>query len=327
MSNLRSLLDGSGIIDNETARELAVHVGGSAEFWLRRQANYEDALDRAVERAAAEDADEWLGKIPAPGSLASGRISDRNRQQELRRRIAFYNVPNLRTWDARYGNVAETRFRTSPAFRSERAAVIGWLRQGELEAELIPAHVWSADKLKKALPEIRDLCTISHPGRFLPKLKDVLAACGVALVIMPAPRGCHASGAARMVAPKKAMILLSFRHRSDDQFWFTLFHEIGHLLLHTDRAFLDEDETPDSPAERQANKFASDCIVPSDKRFALKKLTASRNSITRFAVKVGVSPGLIVGQLQHEGIIPFGRMEFLKRRWTWDEIRSADQPL
>jgi Zn-dependent peptidase ImmA (M78 family) len=154
-------------------------------------------------------------------------------------------------------------------------------------------------------------------------LREILADAGVALVVVPAPKGCHASGAARLVASDKAMILLSFRHRSDDQFWFTLFHEIGHLLLHNGRAFIDEEETPESAAEREANDFAGECIVPTSRSHEFEQLKTDRDSIVRFAVSVGVSPGLIVGQLQHEGRIEFGRMTRLKRHWTWDEIRTG----
>ena len=68
--------------------------------------------------------------------------------------------------------------------------------------------------------------------RFLPKLQALCAEAGVALVFVRAPRGCRVSGASRLVTPEKAMILVSFRFRSDDQFWFTVFHEIGHLILH-----------------------------------------------------------------------------------------------
>lgn len=104
------------------------------------------------------------------------------------------------------------------------------------------------------------------------------------------------------------MILVSFRHRSDDQFWFTLLHEIGHLLLHKGQTFVDEEETRNSSAEREANDFAANCIVPPARLSEFRRLTTDRDSIVRFAISVGVSPGLIVGQLQHEGRVEFGRL-------------------
>ncbi len=91
------------------------------------------------------------------------------------------------------------------------------------------------------------------------------------------------------------MILMSFRHRSDDQFWFTLFHEIGHLLLHKDATFVDQDDTSDDDqSEREANHFASACLIPLDRVAELEDLNPTRNSILRFSRSVGVSPGVTV---------------------------------
>jgi Zn-dependent peptidase ImmA (M78 family) len=119
------------------------------------------------------------------------------------------------------------------------------------------------------------------------------------------------------------MILLSFRYRSDDQFWFTVLHEVGHLLLHGAQSFVDEDETPDDECERQANHFASTAIVPPDLWTRFEELGSRHEDIVRFSVSLGVSAGLIVGQLQHHGRISRDRMSFLRRRWTWDEIDRA----
>lgn len=323
LSKLRGLLEGTDGVDRPTAIALAKHLGGSQQFWLKRQENYEAALSRAVKRAYETEADEWLNKIPAPGPRVPSGISDRKREDELRRRLVFYNVADLKVWDTRYGNIPETHFRTSLSFQSNRASVLSWLRRGEMEADLLSTEPWNPERLRQMLPQIRALSKLSRPIRFFPRLVRMLAEAGVALVIVPTPKGCHASGAARHIAPDKAMILMSFRHRSDDQFWFTLLHEIGHLLLHKGRAFVDEEETQESPAEREANDFAADCIIPSTRRNEFQQLTPDRDSILRFAVSIGVSPGLIVGQMQHEGRIDFGRMSRLKRHWTWDEIRPA----
>lgn len=324
MQQLRDLLEGRGAIDRTTARVLEKLVGGTVTFWLTRQKNYEAALNRAVNRMAQDEAEQWLNQIPVPLAPTATRVSKGSREDQLRHKLVYYNVANLKTWDTRYGSIpSETHLRTSPSFESNRAAVLSWLRRGEIEADLVLTRPWSPQRLRQLLPDIRTLSKIGRPSRFFPRLRQMLADAGVAIVVVPTPRGCHASGAARLVSPDKAMVIVSFRHRSDDQFWFTLFHELGHLLLHEGRVFVDEDETPDSPAEREANDFAMTCIVPPVRRPEFLSLSADKDSIMRFAVSVGVNPGLIVGQMQHQGLIAHGRMERLKRRWTWDEIRPA----
>ena len=92
------------------------------------------------------------------------------------------------------------------------------------------------------------------------------------------------------------MLLLSLRHRSDDHLWFTVFHELGHLVLHAGEAFVDEDDTPTDAKEGEADRFASDCIVPPGREDDLRRLRPTFREVTRLAVGLGITPGLLVGQ-------------------------------
>ena len=120
------------------------------------------------------------------------------------------------------------------------------------------------------------------------------------------------------------MIILSFRHLSDDHFWFTFFHEIGHLLLHkADLTFIDGEGSISGKMEKEANEFAEDVLVPSARRSELLDLKPSREAIIRFAYSLGVSAGIVVGQLQHHGVIKPNQMNYLKRRFKWEQIETA----
>lgn len=320
IATLRRLLDGSCAIDKAHATALAGTVGGTASFWLKRQSNYEAALERAVDRAMATEADEWL-LLPVPGERPRGRLSFERRRLEVRRRLAFFNVGTINAWQARYGRIcSETLFRTSQSFASDEGAVLMWLRCGEQGSDLVSTRPWNAGNLQDRLTAIRALSNVRKPELFLPKLKSLCAEAGVAVVIKKAPQDCRASGASRMVAPDKAMILLSFRGLSDDKFWFTVFHEIGHLLLHGAETFVDVDMEELDDREREANEFASRCIIPEDRVRDFKRLAADKSSVLRFSVSVGVAPGLTVGQMQHHQMIRRDQMNFLKRRWKWDDL-------
>jgi Zn-dependent peptidase ImmA (M78 family) len=191
---------------------------------------------------------------------------------------------------------------------------------GELSADLVDTRNWSPGNLQDRLDEIRKLSKLKDPGRFLPKLKTLCAEAGVAVVAKRAPQGCAASGASRMVGPDKAMILLSFRGLSDDKFWFTVFHEIGHLVLHGACTFIDADMDDVDEVEREANHFASRCIVPERNADEFEQLEPAREEVLRFSVRTGVAPGLTVGQMQHRKVIRQDQMNYLKRRWKWDQI-------
>ena len=116
------------------------------------------------------------------------------------------------------------------------------------------------------------------------------------------------------------MILLSFRYLSDDQFWFTFFHEAGHLLLHGDRCiFLEGDDTLTTEEEAEANAFAANILIPPEYQAEMLRLPLDGRAVMRFARKVGVSPGIVVGQLQHHGRFRRNQLNNLKRRYTWVE--------
>jgi HTH-type transcriptional regulator / antitoxin HigA len=321
-STVRGLLSGSVAIDAKRAKFLSEHVGGGVDFWLKRQANYDAALDRAVS-AAECDADLWFTRVPSVNPHPRSQ-NEAERREHLRKRLAFFNVATIRAWEARYGRLlSDTRFRTTETFASSKVAVLLWLRHGELEADMTLTRPWKPANLRDRVDAIRKLSKISHPARFIPKLRQLCAEAGVAVVVIKAPKGCYASGASTLVAPDKAMVLLSFRYRADDQFWFTVFHEVGHLLLHGARTFVDDRNTPNSESEQEANEFARSCIIPDSRMAEFESLRGERNAVLRFSVSVGVAPGLTVGQLQRRQIIKHHSLNSLKRYWTWDEISPA----
>jgi plasmid maintenance system antidote protein VapI len=321
MATLQGLLEGSMPVDEGHALTLSARLGGTPSFWLKREANYREGLERALDRAMAE-ADAWLA-LPVPGVRPRGKLSNDRRRDEVRRRLAFFNVGTMAAWQARYGRIcSDTLFRTTSAYPTDDGAVLMWLRSGELGADVVDTRPWNGENLRDRLKAIKRLSMIRHPELFLPKLRTLCAESGVALVTKRAPVGCRASGASRMVAPDKAMVLLSFRGLSDDKFWFTLFHELAHLILHGQRTFLDVDLEDHDDSEREANEFAARIIVPEHREGEFGRLSPIRDDVIRFSVGLEVAPGLTVGQMQHRKMIDHNRLDFLKRRWSWEQLRT-----
>jgi Zn-dependent peptidase ImmA (M78 family) len=113
--------------------------------------------------------------------------------------------------------------------------------------------------------------------------------------------------------------MLSFRHLSDD-FWFAFFHEAGHLLMHGENSiFLEGDDSLSTVEEEEANTFAASTLIPTDYHDELTNLPTNGIAIMRFARRIGISPGIVVGQLQHRGILRRNQLSNLKRRYTWTE--------
>jgi Zn-dependent peptidase ImmA (M78 family) len=168
------------------------------------------------------------------------------------------------------------------------------------------------------LPTLRSLTRKKHPQTFIAELTEKCAECGVAVVVVRAPKGCHASGATLFLTPQKAVLMLSFRHLSEDQFWFTFFHEAGHLVLHgSESLFVEWEQSHTSKEESEANDFAGNTLVPVESQPAMLALPARAMAIIRFAQKVGVSPGIIVGQMQHRERLKRDQLNRLKRWFEW----------
>lgn len=323
---VRGLLSGTVVIDNNLAAALSKHVGGTPKFWQVRQEKYQSALSRAAEVVPAKTATDWIKKFPHGDLAKNGWIKQtRIRDELIKGYLAYFGVNDPAEWEDRYADFLKlTAFRTSRTFKSKVGPLSAWLRQGEIEAAQLQCAEWNPKALRRRLEEIRVLTKAKNPAYFLPRIRRICADVGVAVVFVGAPAGCAASGATRFVSPNKATMILSFRYLSDDHFWFTFFHEIGHLLLHKENlTFIDGEEIVQNQMEKEANEFSERVLIPQNRRDELMDLVPRRESIIRFAYSVGVSAGVIVGQLQHHNVIKRNQMNFLKRRFDWQQIESA----
>lgn len=323
----QALIAGKAVITAHLAHLLEQYLGGSAAFWLNRESQYRRDLSRLHRDASPES--EWPREFPIVDMRKFGWISSTsdNVAHDL---LRFFDVADVTAWREKYRDLIETiAFRTSPAFESELGAVAAWIRQGEHESESIQCERWTPAHFKETLTVIRQLTRQKYPASFLPELRARCAACGVAVVVLRAPAGCHASGATHFLSQDKAMLLLSFRYLSDDHFWFSFFHEAGHLLLHDRTALFVEgtDVAVDEDEEREANEFAENVLIPAEFRTEMLRLPINGIAVVRFAREIGVSPGIVVGQLQHHGRLTHRQLNNLKRRFVWtDKPPSAAKP-
>ncbi|WP_426954572.1 ImmA/IrrE family metallo-endopeptidase [Muricoccus radiodurans] len=326
LETVHRLLLGLQEVDDGLAARVSEYLGSSRGFWMAREAQYRSDVVRIRRRETLAERETWLKQFPVREMAALGWIrNSRSPGEAAEECLRFFGVPDVAAWQVRYsGATAAAAFRMSGAARTDPGAVTAWLRWAELVAGLTPCAPWDREAFRDRLGAVRRMTWKKDPATFLPLLRDLCAEVGVAVVVARTPRGCPASGATRFVSPTKAMMVLSFRYRSDDQFWFTFFHEAGHLLLHgREELFLEGSGETGSDEEREANEFAETMLVPPRSRAEFLALHPGKDAIIRFARKAGVAPGLIVGQLQHKGRVPMDdRLNNLKRRYAWDQIEA-----
>jgi len=319
----RGVLEGTVQIDEPIAARLPEVVGSTSAFWLRCEATYQADRRRNFASYVDEEVTSWMANLPIKEMASWGWIRvEKDPVEQAAACFDFFGVTSLEDWKRRQATLlSEVNFRTSIAFSSNPNATSAWLRKAEGEADDIRCEPWSAAALEHRLEEMRALSRDRHPTRFVPRLRELCAECGVALVLAPAPQGCRASGATRFVSGRKAMILLSFRYFADDHFWFTFFHEAGHLLQHaTEELFLEEDGGEVDDKEREANEFAQRTLIPPDKVGEMLDLAPRYADYIEFAREIGIAPGIVVGQMQRLGRLPYAWLNRLKRRLEWDAL-------
>ena len=316
LEDTRDLLKGRIAITIDLARRLESVIGASVEFWMSRDYQYRSGI---AKQSMIDHA--WLSELPVGDMIKFGWLSPKpDASEEMEACLRFFDVLSVSEWRQRYQRVEQNiAFRTSRSFESRPASVAAWLREGDRQATSIECAPWHAEGFRESLVEIRSLTRQKDPDQFLPALRDICASHGVAVVIVRPPNGCRASGATRFLSKEKAVLQLSFRHLSDDHFWFSFFHEAGHLILHGSLDLIIEGTTVDSKAEEEADQFAQGILIPEEFQSEFRRLRPTTKEVIRFAHHIDIAPGIVVGQLQFSGRIGHDRLNGLKRRFVWKE--------
>lgn len=314
---INQIIKGTAPITPETALAIEKATGVRARFWNNLQANYQEALTRIAEKAALVNEVDLLDQLPVKELIKRGAIVETSDKADLLGRIfSFFGVADRQSWEAVWLEPAAA-FKQSEKLKTHPGAVATWLRLGDLEATEIECAEFSKDQFRGALEAIREV-TRDDVASYAPRMVDLCAESGVALVFIPEIPGARAWGATRWATPTKAVIQLSLRYKWEDHFWFSFFHEAGHLLLHGKRETFVDSDGGDTKLEEEANRFAARILIPRQHEPELAQLR-THAQITAFAERVGLHPGIVVGRLQRERIIDWSVGNRLRRRLQFAE--------
>ena len=315
---ISEIISGKAPLEPGTALQFEKVLGVDASIWLGIESDYRLHRAREAEAHDAAASAEWVKAFPVRDLVKRGCFqrpeSDTDAVSKL---LALFRVGSVDAWHARYGR-ANVAYRHSRSFKSDEASLATWLRLGQIEAERQDCAGYNESRFKQAVRNIRSL-TREPLVEALQQTARLCNEAGVALaLVQPLPKTAL-SGAAWWLSPRKAVVQLTDRHKTDDHFWFSFFHEAAHILLHSKKGiFVDEVNGDDTEQEIEANEWASNILIP---KGAWQTLVASSprsaRAVKAFADGQGIAPGIVVGRLQHEGYVPWSQLNSLKVRLAW----------
>lgn len=300
---ISQLINGKASLTPDTAQGLELVSGVSAGTWLRIEGEHRAALKRTEVVATNDQASPFeaalikvlrdLGVVTAPRGHRGAQAV------EVYQFLGVASARGLESLATRHA----TAFRTSPAHAPDSVATEVAIALVKAQAKLIHTEPFSADAVRDALPQLRSF-TVEEPDVGARKARELLQQAGVALVFIPNVPRAHCNGLTLWEAGR-AVVGITDRGKREDIFWFTLFHELAHVL-EEDKAGIylhGSGANTASEIERQADAFAGEALIPASERWRMESIQ-SFDDLQIVARQLGVSPGIVIGHLRHHGLKP-----------------------
>lgn len=314
---INEIVNGKSPITSETALRFEKVFLRPARFWLNLERNYQETKARLQRRENLSKNVDWLRNLPVKEVTSWGWVEhSTDKVEQLEKMLAFYGISQPRQWNKVWSGL-EVAYRRTKTVKPSPYAVSAWLRQGQIHASKIACKTYKRESFLNCFSEIRTLTLEGNPSIFIPKLTDICADCGVVVVFLPELKKTGIYGATYWLG-ETPIIQLSVRYKADDHLWFAFFHEAGHITLHGKKKIFLEGRWPETQKEEEANHFAARTLIPKARFDEISSFTDfTQDKIVAFANDIGIAPGIVVGQLQHEKLIPFTHFNFLKHRFAW----------
>lgn len=307
--HISKLVNGDVQLTPETAVRLEMVLGVPAKFWNSLEAIYREKLIKA-EAENAMDADVEMAKqFPYSEMAKFGWVPEtRDAKEKVVYLRKYFEVVEL----SLLGSDLITRIACRRLAITDKSdlALMAWAQEAKIKARDIQTAPINMKGLIAAMPEIRKM-TVLKPKDFCPQIKKCLADCGIALIFLPHLKGSFLQGASFMDG-NKIVVGLTARGKDADKFWFSLFHELAHIVL----GHVGQPNGTSEEDERAADKWSGDTLITYEDFEQFKSgRDYSERSVLRFAKDLGIAPGIVVGRMQLEGMIEYSMLNNLKEKY------------
>lgn len=308
--HISRLINGEVHLTPDVAERLEYVLGVPASFWNNLEVIYREKLIKAKnENDMDEDilfskhfpykemSDlEWVPKTSKP----------KERVINLRK---YFEVTHLPLVDD--NRITKIACRQLGQSEKSKYALIAWAQKAKLEAREKSVAPINLQGLSEETPKIRKM-TMEDPEKFCQELIDLMAKYGIALIFLPHLRGSFLHGAT-FYDGNKIVMGLTVRGAYADKFWFSLFHEIGHIYY----GHIGQDRPLTSEDEKAADNYAKDNLIrPDDYQAFIAKKDYSQSALIKGASEMNIDTGILVGRLQKENIIPYSKGNNLRTQYS-----------
>ena len=305
-----AIISGKRAITPETARDLGEAFGTGGQFWLNLEAAYRysriDPTDTVSRRA------KLYSQAPIQQMVRRGWISEDAPKDIAKLEKQYKRFFGVSSVDEELALLAHAA-RKSSNYNSVTIEERAWLYRARNMAKLLACNSFSTSALNSALCEVKALLLSPEEIR---KLPGILQKAGIRLLILENLTKTKIDGACFWLNNASPVIALSLRFDRIDWFWHTVLHELRHVFKREGRAraivdtALDQSGSADERPEQEINadRKAAAFMVPPDQLmdFIVRvKPFYSKTKIKGFAQRLGVHPGIVVGQLQYRGEISY----------------------
>ncbi len=313
LQTINTIIAGKRAITPETAILFSRALKTSPEFWLNLESAFRlDLLHQEQHRTDLVSQKAKLYSIaPVKELIKRGWIKASESISQLETEVMdFLGVSDLESSPS-----VAVNFRKSNKGLIDTPALMAWVRKAEIEARKMTCPEFDPKLLKMSLERLPGLSENDELTYQVPKK---LCEFGIRLILVPHLPQTRVDGAAFWIDKKKPVIAMSLRLDRADNFWFTLIHEIAHLLdsYKSNVSYIDNDIAgePENKIEEKANKTARDTLIPPERfKYFVKehKPYFSRSVVISFANELGIHPSIVVGRLQYEDLIPYTNLRNL----------------
>ena len=306
------IVTGKRSITPGTAVELGAALGTTAQWWMDQEFAYRLSQVSKAEVPKVSRRARLFALGPVNEMFKRGWLEQSRDISVLEQRfMQFVDAVDLAVAPTFYAHA----FRKSTPYHTDTPAQTLWLFRVRQLAGLVSAARYSEGRYEEIVEGLRKFVPSPEEVRHVPRL---LAEAGVRLVVVEPLKSTRIDGVCFWLADDAPVVAISMRYNRIDYFWHTLMHELAHLRnqdgLANDHATVDIDRERQSDStlahEREADRIATDTLLPRDalENFInrIAPLYSSR-AIRGFAATTGTHAGIVVGQLQHRGEVPYSK--------------------